>query len=519
VKEFSFILAGCFIEEIDMWSDILAGYAFAVQPGNLLVLALGTLIGVIFGAFPGLDASIAVALFVPVTVAMSPSQGILLLGAMYTGAVYGGQIPAILFRVPGASESVMTTLDGYEMTKKGQAGLALGTGMVSSLLGGLFGILGLTLVTPFLAEIALTFGPTEYFALGILGLTAIASLGTKSQIKALISGLLGLIMATVGMDSISGCPRFVFDLPELKGGISFIPAIIGLFAVAETYNQIYSGQAFSTLDTGLDGRARVKITFPKLAEWLEMKWSVLRSAVLGLIIGILPGVGATTGAIVGYSQAVQFSNDPKKFGTGAIEGVMAPEVANAATSCGAMVPLLSLGIPGSGTTAIMIAAFLLQGLRPGPLLMTQQKAFAFTIFAGMGLAQFLFCIFGFITIHFFARLRRLPYPLMAAGILAFSAVGANSMGDIYGMKMMFIFAILGFFMERYSFSVAPMILGLVLGPIIEPSLRRALMLTEYNVWEAFSRPITAGLLLLSIFIILSPIIMEFRKKKSATNQA
>jgi putative tricarboxylic transport membrane protein len=498
-----------------MWTDILNGYLFALQPDNLMVAAFGSLVGVLFGAFPGLDASIAVALFVPVTQAMTPSQAILLLGSMYSGAVYGGQIPAILFRVPGASESVMTTLDGYEMTKKGKAGLALGSGMLSSLLGGLFGVLGLTLITPLLAEVALTFGPTEYFALGILGLTAIASLGSKSQIKALVSGLMGLIMATVGMDQISGCARFCFDLSELKAGISFIPAIIGLFAAAETYNQIYSGQAFTTLDTGMDSKIKVKLSFPKLSEWMEMKWSALRSAILGLIIGILPGVGATTGAIVGYSQAVQFSKNPKKFGTGVIEGVMAPEVANASTACGAMVPLLSLGIPGSGTTAIMIAAFLLHGLRPGPLLLTQQKEFAYTIFAGMGLSQFLFCIFGYFTILFFARLRKLPYPYLATGILAFSAVGANSMGDLYGMKIMFFFAILGFIMERYSFSVAPMILGLVLGPIIEPSLRRALMLSEYNVWEAFSRPITAGLLLVSLFITLSPIIMELRKKKTA----
>jgi putative tricarboxylic transport membrane protein len=487
---------------------------FALQPANLLVAAMGSLVGVLFGAFPGLDASIAIALFVPVTQAMTPAQAILLLGSMYSGAVYGGGITAILFRVPGSSEAVMTTLDGYEMTKKGQAGLALGTGMLSSLIGGLFGVLGLTLVTPLLAGMALTFGPTEYFALGILGLTAISSLGSKSQIKALISGLLGLLMATVGMDQISGCARFCFELPELKAGISFIPAMIGLFAAAETYNQIYSGQAFTILDTGMDPKAKIRLSFPKLTDWLEMKWSALRSAVLGLVIGIMPGVGATTGAIVGYSQAVQFSKNPKKFGTGAIEGVMAPEIANASCACGAMVPLLSLGIPGSGTTAIMIAAFLLHGLRPGPLLLLQQKEFTFTIFAGMGLSQLLFCFFGYFTIIFLARLRKLPYPLLATGILAFSAVGANSMGDLYGMKIMFFFAILGFIMERYSFPVAPMILGLVLGPIIEPSLRRALMLTEYNVWEAFSRPITAGLLLVSLFIMLSPIVMELRRKKA-----
>lgn len=497
-----------------MLADILSGYIYVFQPENLTVVVLGTLVGVALGSFPGLDCAIGVALFVPVTYGMTPAQGILLLGALYSGAVYGAQIPAILFRVPGASEAVMTTLDGYEMTKKGKAGLALGAGLLSSLCGGLFGVAGLTLVAPSLAKIALAFGPSEYFALGILGLTAMASLGSKSQVKALISGLLGLLLATVGLDPISGFPRFYFGTTVLKSGFSFIPAIIGLFAAAEIYNQIYSGRAFSKLQEKEMGKEQVKIKFPTLKELKPFKWSGLRSAILGLFVGILPGVGATTGAIVGYSQAVQFSKNPEKFGTGTMEGVIAPEVANNAAAGGAMVPLLSLGIPGSATTAIMLAAFLVHGLRPGPLLMIQQKSLAFTIFAGMALSNILFFFIGMVAIRFFVRLRQVPYPFIAVGIIAFSAVGANAMGDINGMKMMIFFAILGFIMERFDFAVAPMILGLVLGPIIEPSFRRALMIHEYHLYEVLTRPITAGLLILSIVVTITPIVWRVKKARA-----
>jgi len=499
-----------------MIADILAGYMYVFQPENLIVVVLGTLIGVALGSFPGLDCAIGVALFVPVTYGMTPAQGILLLGALYSGAVYGAQIPAILFRVPGASEAVVTTLDGYEMTKKGKAGLALGVGLLSSLCGGLFGVAGLTLVAPLLAKIALAFGPSEYFALGLLGLTAMASLGSKSQIKALISGLLGLLLATVGLDPISGFPRFHFGTTVLKSGFSFIPAIIGLFAAAEIYNQIYSGKAFSKLRGKETAKEkRIKIKFPTWNELKTLKWSSLRSAILGLIVGILPGVGATTGAIVGYSQAVQFSKKPEKFGTGTMEGVMAPEIANNAAAGGAMVPLLSLGIPGSATTAIMLAAFLVHGLRPGPLLMIQQKPLAFTIFAGMALSNVLFFFIGMVAIRFFVRLREVPYPYIAVGIIAFSAVGANAMGDINGMKMMIFFAILGFIMEQFNFAVAPMILGLVLGPIIEPSLRRALMIYEYQLFDVLTRPITAGLLILSVVVTVTPIIWQMKRTNAA----
>lgn len=496
-----------------MLADILAGYVQVFQFDNLMVVILGTLIGLSLGAFPGLDCTVGVALLLPVTYAMSPVQAIMLLSALYGGAVYGGQIPAILFRVPGAPEAIVTTLDGYPMAQKGQAGRALGGGLAASVAGGLFGVIGLTFIAPPLAEVALMFGPSEYAALGILGLTAIASLGSKNQIKACISGLFGLLFATVGMDPILGDPRFTFGTTVLMGGINFIPAVIGLFAAAEVYNQIARGAAISKTDIG-ELKNRIRLKFPTLKEYKSLKWSNLRSALIGLGIGILPGVGATTAAVVGYSQAVQFSKEPEKFGTGVLEGVMAPEIANNAAVGGAMVPLLSLGIPGSATTAVMLGAFLMHGLRPGPLLLIQQRPLAFAVFAAMALSNVFFFFMAFPAIRLFAHLKRVPYPLLAVGILVFSAVGANSMGDLNGMVMMFLFAILGFIMEKYHYAIAPMVLGLVLGPIIEPSFRKALMMQEYDLIGIVTRPITGMLLIVSIIITLAPILLRMRKSGS-----
>jgi putative tricarboxylic transport membrane protein len=497
-----------------MMTDILAGYLYVFQFNNLMFVVLGALIGIALGAFPGLDCTIGIALLLPVTYGITAVQAFLLLSALYGAAVYGGQIPAILYKIPGASESIMTTLDGYPMAQKGQAGKALGAGLAASVGGGLFGVIALTLLAPPLADVALMFGPSEYAALGILGLTAIASLGSKNQVKALISGLFGLLIATVGMDPILGLPRFTFGMTSLMGGIGLVPAVIGLFAAAEVYNQIARGAAISKVDLG-DPKKRVRLQFPTLKELKPLKWSNLRSALIGLGIGILPGVGSTTAAVVGYSQAVQFSKEPEKFGTGVIEGIMAPEVANSAAVGGAMVPLLSLGIPGSATTAVMLGAFLMHGLRPGPLLLIEQRPLVFAIFAGMALSHVFFFFMAFPTIRLFAHLGRFSYPLLAVGILVFSAVGANAMGDLNGMVIMFLFAILGFIMEKHHYAIPPMVLGLVLGPIIEPSFRRALMLQEYDLMGIVTRPITGMLLIVSIIITLAPIVMrlKFRHKK------
>jgi putative tricarboxylic transport membrane protein len=510
-----------------MFPDLMAGFQSALEPSNLLFVLLGTVVGIAVGSVPGLDCSVGTALVLPLTFAMTPTQAIIFLAGLYAGGVYGGQIPAILFRVPGASEAVMTTLDGYPMAQQGRAGKALGIGLISSFFGGMFSVVALVVLAPPLADMALRFGPPEYFALAVLGLSAISSLGTKSQSKAIVSGLLGLLIATVGIDPITGINRFTFGTPALQAGIGFIPAVIGLFAASEVFRQIEMRSRYAGPDQDeLSRIATAKIELPSFPEVWRLKWSMIRSAFVGLWLGILPGVGATTAAIVGYAQAVRFSKHPERFGKGEMEGVMAAETANNAATGGAMIPLLALGIPGSATTAIMIGAFLIHGLRPGPLFLMQQKPLAFTIFAGMALSQVIFLVLGFFAVKPFSKLLQLPYPYLAANIFAFSAVGAVAMGDFYGMQLMLVFAVVGFVLEKYGFSVAPMVLGLVLGPIAETSLRRGLLIVDYDVGALLTRPITAAFLALALLSLLWPIagqVMAARKSAVAraaeSNQA
>ncbi len=495
---------------------LLQGLTEVLTPPNLMAITLGVVAGIVLGAFPGLDSTVGAALFIPVTYGMSATQALLLLAALYGGAVYAGQIPAILFRIPGASEAVVTTLDGYAMARKGQAGKALGVGLVTSLLGGLFGVTTLILLAPLLANVALRFGPAEYFALGVLGLTAIAGLSGRSITKAVISALIGLLLATVGIDPITGVARFTFGQSMLLSGVSFIPAVIGLFAVAEVFKQASRPQVVRALDeTELRTGRRLRVELPSLGELRRMAGLIARSAVIGAWVGILPGVGATTAAIVGYSQAVRLSREPDKFGTGVPEGLAASETANNAAVGGAMVPLLALGIPGSATTAVMLGAFLMHGLKAGPLFLVQQERLAFTLFVGMGVATLLIFPFALLAVRPFVALLRIPYPMLAAGILAFSAVGARAMGDLYGILMMFCFAVLGYLLERYGFPVAPLVLGLVLGRIVETSLRRALIIAAYDPWMVVSRPITAVLLVLSVLSVAVPAWTRYRTRRAA----
>jgi putative tricarboxylic transport membrane protein len=486
-------------------TEILGGFQTALDPANLLAVLAGTLLGIVIGAVPGLDASVGTALVIPLTYGLTPVQAINMLAGIYAGGVYGGQIPAMLFRVPGASEAVMTTLDGYPMAQRGEAGRALGLGLAASVLGGLFGAVVMIFLTPPLADFALEFGPAEYFALAVLGMTAISSLGTRSQGKAMLAGLAGMLIASVGIDPITGISRLTFGSPALLGGVSFIPLIVGLFAAAEVYNQIRA-RAGAPAGEEVAGARLVRVEMPPLRDLWPLRWVLARGAIVGTWIGILPGVGATTAAIIGYAQAVRFSRHPERFGTGIPEGIVSAETANNAAASGAMIPLLALGIPGSATTAIMVGAFLLHGLRLGPLFLQQQRPLAFAIFAGVVLANLIFFAAGLVAVGLFARLLRVPYPYLAANILAFAAVGAAALGDIYGMKVMFLFSIVGFLMESLGFPVAPLVLGYVLGPIAETALRRALLIVDFDLVALLTRPITAALLLLALASGLYPLL-------------
>ncbi len=497
---------------LDYW---VSGLFTAIQPGNLLVLAIGTSLGILSGGIPGISGTMAIALAVPVTYTMGPDKALFLLVSLYASSVYAGSISGILFRTPGAPEGAAATLDGHMMTKKGLAGEALGWDIASSVTGGIFGTIVLALVAPQLAKVALQFGPPEYFALAFLGLSVVSSLGTKNTAKALVSVLIGLMVATVGIDKISGFNRFTFGTNTLLGGINFIPTIIGLFAVAEVLNRLKEQRQME----GIRAKARAKL--PKLKAMWKRKWLYARSACIGAFIGILPGVGATTASFVGLSEAVRWSKEPEKYGTGIPEGIAAPETANNAACSGAMVPLLTMGIPGSAATALMLGALLIHGLKPGPLLFLQQPKLVYSIFVAMFLANVLIIFFAKGFIRYFSKIIELPYNILGPGIIIFCIGGVfairNNFGDIW---IMMAFAVAGVFMEKYDYPLAPLILGVVLGPIAEENLRQAMIISggDYSVF--FSTPISISLMVVGIMSLFSQQIrflfkMSFKRGKSA----
>lgn len=501
-----------------MFHDLLFGLSLVAQPANLIALLGGLFLGVAIGALPGIGSTQGAALLIPFTFVLSPIQSLLLLGAVYSGSVYGGSIAAILLRIPGSYESIATTLDGYELARQGKAGKALGTAIAASAIGGTFSVLVLIFLAPQLARIALAFGPPEYFALAVLGLTVIATAEGKSLLKALVSGLAGLFFATVGIDSITGFTRFTFDASVLSNGVSFIPAIIGMFAVSEVYRRL-EAEHLETEKVAA-GKTRIAAELPKREELRSMAGLIARSSVLGTIIGILPGVGGTVASLLGYSEAKRLSKHPEKFGTGILEGVAAPEAANNAACGGAMVPLLSLGIPGSAVTAVMIGAFMIHGLRPGPFLFVHNKDLVYSIFVGMLLVNILMVPAGFLGVRLFVKLLDVPYRVLAPTILVLCTVGSfainNSFGDVW---IMLAFSVIGYFMSKLGFPFTPLILGMVLGPIAESSLRRGILITPGGFSGVVFRPISGSILLLSVILLLVPVLRYIRTRKEVRQAA
>ncbi len=481
------------------------------HPLTLLLIFGGVMAGVMLGAIPGLNSPMGTALLIPFTFSMEPTNGLLLLSAVYCGGTFGGSISAILFNVPGAPEASVTGFDGYPMAKSGKAGKALGYAIMCSCLGGLFSVFVMQMVSPQLAKVALSFSEAEYFALALAALTLIASLGGDKMLKAFVVGCVGLFVATIGIDPMTSIERFTFGGDALMGGINFIPALIGAFAV---------GEILMTAEAGLKktGSAVVSVSteLPSLVEMLRLKWTVLRSAVIGTLIGILPGVGATTASFVGYSEAVRWSKHPEKFGTGIPEGIAAPETCNNAAAGGAMVPLLTLGIPGSATTAVIIGGFMVHGLQPGPMLFLNQPELMYSIFIAMYVANIFMLFSGMIVAKLFSNFRKIRYSILGPCIFVFATVGAfgisNSMIDVW---VMFAFGLVGYVMKKYDFPIAPLIIALVLGELAEISLRRGMRMANNDLSEFLFRPIGGTILALTVITLLLTIYGKLKKKPEA----
>ena len=442
--------------------DIFSNISLILDAKTLALILGSTITGVLIGALPGLSSGMAIALLLPFTIYLEPSQAIAAMAALYCGGTFGGSITAILINAPGAPPAAATAFDGFPMAQKGQAGKALGMAAVSSVVGGVISLMVLITFAPTLARIAYKFGPPEYFALAIFGLSMLASISSKSPVKNLIGGLIGLFVATIGVHLTTGISRFTFGVDEL-------------FDMSEILVQ--ASKSALLLE-------RIKfsaIKLPSISEFKSCGKSILRSSGIGTFIGILPAEGGTVSAMIGYNEARRWSKNKENFGKGEIEGVAAPESANNAATGGAMIPTLALGIPGSATTAVILGGFQIHGLRAGPYLFEQQPDLLYTIFYGMLLANFIFLIFGLMGAKIFSRISLIPRGYLWPSVFVFCLVGSyglsQSMVDVY---IMLISGVLGFFLRRYGFSPAPIIMGIVLGELVENSLAQSIIIFDQN---------------------------------------
>lgn len=484
--------------ELDM---LFAGVRNLVsQPSALLFSLLGVFLGIVVGALPGLTATMGVAILLPFTFGMDPLSGLLMIVGVFFGGIYGGSIPAILLKIPGTPAAAATAIDGYELTRKGQAGIALGTATFSSFLGGMFSVLVLIFLAPVLAGFALEFSAPETFALAVFGLSIIAGISGKSVLKGLIAGFAGLLLATVGLDPMAGFPRYTGGFTELFQ-VPFIPVMIGLFATAEAFKAMEEPEVRGKLNALLEG------IIPPWRAFRRQLGVILRSSGLGVAIGIIPGAGADIAAFVAYNEAKRFSKTPENFGKGELSAVAACESGGNACTGGALLTMLTLGIPGDAVTAVMLGALTLQGLQPGPLLFQNNADLVFTLFAGMIFCYLAMLVLGLGTLRFAGRILQTPKSILTPAILALCVVGTyainNSMFDI---GIMLAAGIVGYFMQKWDFPASPVVLALIMGPMAEASFRRALSLSNGSYDFLYTRPIAAGLLVLACLTLLLPLL-------------
>jgi len=487
--------------------DLAAGFAGALTPWNLLMCFAGVFAGQLVGALPGIGPSAAIALLLPLTFGADPTSAIILFAGIYYGAQYGGTLTSVLISVPGEPSSVMTSLDGYQMALQGRAGVALGVAAIGSFVAGTIATVGLMLLAPPLARAALAFGPPEYFALVVLGLTALAAVG-NSVLKGLTAGVFGLLVSTIGIDQQTGVARFAFDQVWLLDGVGFIVLTVALFGIGEVLSS--AGMATPRPIT------KVGRVFPSKAELRQSTMPVMRGSLIGFLVGVLPATGATIASFLAYIVEKKVAKDPSRFGKGAIEGVAGPEASNNAAAAGAMVPMLALGVPGSGTTAIILGALIMFGIRPGPELFDKNAQLVWTVIASMYVGNLMLLVMNLPLAGLFAQLLRVPYSWLYPPILALCVAGvysqANSIQDVW---MLLGFGALGWAMMRYDWPAAPMVLGLVLGSIFENALRQSMTLSHGSVSIFVTRPISAVLLAFAALAVLTPVILRYYRRPVA----
>ena len=471
-----------------------------MQPGNFLLVILGTFIGIVFGVIPGLTGTICLVMLLPLTYAMEPVEALMLMGAVYCGAVFGGAISAITLNIPGTPEAICTTFDGYPMARKGLAGKAIGSAVEVSAFGGFMSVVVLLFLGPLVADWALAFSSAEYFSLIFMGLCVVSSITGKSLIKGFLSMFLGVMVGTIGMTPITGVTRYTFGSLYLMGRLEFIPIVIGIFAVSEFFVRFEEREE---LTGGYEARS----------EWVGLKdlWGLKRtialSGVLGYICGAIPGLGATLASFLGYGTARSISRQGSKFGTGVLEGVVAPETANNAATGGAMLPLLTMGIPGGTATAIMLGVLLLHGIEPGPKVFQAHPELLGGATSSMLVANVLMLFMGFYLTKVFVEILRIKWGYLIVVILTFCFIGAYSMrANFFDTFTMMTFGVLGYGMRKKEYPVAPFILGVILGHLLEEQFLRTMLRTGNSFWPFVARPISLGFLLFALIILIYPLL-------------
>ncbi|MCE8038414.1 tripartite tricarboxylate transporter permease [Halomonas sp. MCCC 1A11062] len=495
---------------MEAFNNLMYGFSIALEPVNILYVFAGVFAGTIIGMLPGLGPISALALMIPLTFGMEPSSGLILMAGVYYGAIFGGSTSSILLNAPGVAGTVATSFDGYPMAKQGMAGKALAIAAYASFIGGTVSIIFLMLVAPLLGRVAVSFGPAEYFSLMVLGLTAVVSLSDKSLIKGLIAAVVGVMISIMGIDLQTGTERFTFGTVHLLDGIDFLVVALGIFALTEVFFMLLRGGGGKEQPRNAIGSLKLS-----KSEVKEIAAPIGRSSILGFFTGVLPGAGATIGSFLGYSMEKRLAKDGDTFGKGNIKGVAAPESANNAACTGSFVPLLTLGVPGSGSTAVLLGALLVMGVSPGPAMLVDRPDVFWGVVASMYLGNIFLLVLNLPLIPLIAKILDMPRPLLLSLILIFCMLGVYGMSfSVFDLLLLLGFGLLGLGMRLFGFPAAPLILALILGDIMEESMRRALQISGGD-WSIFiDKPISMWLLIIAALSLTLPLIKRMMARRS-----
>lgn len=491
------------------------GFAAAITPTNLFWAFFGVTAGTLVGVLPGLGPPATIAILLPLSINLDPATGLIMMAGIYYGAKYGGSTTSILLNIPGEDASVVTAIDGYQMARQGRAGAALGIAAIGSFIAGTVGLIGLTFLAPLVAELAIVFGPPEYASLMLLGLSLVMILAGASKLKAVISGLLGFLLSTIGLDLFTGSLRFTMGQIELANGIEFVALSIGVFAIGEVMVNVEEETGYQLFKVP----RKLKELFPTRKDFKDSAGAIAQGSVLGFFIGALPGAGSTVASFISYTVAKRFSRHPEEFGKGAIAGVAAPEAANNSATAGAFVPLLTLGIPGSATTAIMLGALFLYGLQPGPLFFTDNPDVVWPIIASMYIGNVMLVLLNLPLVPVFASILRIPYYILYPAIVVISLVGVFSINrSMFDVTLLVIFGLLGYIMRKVGLPTAPLVLAFVLGPLFEQAVRRSFVISQGSPEIFVTRPWSVTFLVVTALMILGPVLAGMRGRRPTPSQ-